>query len=384
MTRVGDVVRGSFTGRVLGSDAYLREASEGGVPYVRVGDLTELEVSETRRWVGAHRNDATYAEKGAVLFAEQPTPGRVSVAAKRVAIHSDIRALECRSGVQPLFLSCSLMARRHEIQEFAKGRTIPRISKEELWNLKVRIPPVDEQMSAVKTVERYRTLKRNRQRSVSLTQAYPRSCFQQLVSRAQSETVVHKESIKDLIHGMKSGAPINSADETGLNAERALAVGAEEVAGTGYLLPEKCETVRLDSQSVAEERLRADEIVVVARGNLTGEASRAPTREDFETMIPNSSLIRLKVNTEKVDPTYLVHSIMANRVQSLISRYKAQFSPSRIRQRDLAELKVTVVPRSLQSDFARRLNGLQPLLRSQHQSIHLMEELGDSILSRFR
>lgn len=384
ITQVGEVVRTSSTGSVLGSDAYLKDASERGVPYVRVGDLKELEVTETGKWVAAHRRDATYVEKGAVLFAEQPVPGQVSVAGRKVAIHSDIRALECRSEVEPMFLACSLMARQHEIQKFAKGRTIPRISKQELWSLKVRVPSVDDQKHVVETAKRYRTLKRSRQRSVSLAQAYPRSCFQQLVSHARSRGVVSKVLIKDLLDGMKGGSPINSTDETSTNTEYALAVGTEEVTGSGYILREKCETVRLNSQSVSEERLRANELVIVARGNLTGKAARAPEDGTAKPMVPNSSLIRLKVNTENVDPTYLVHSIMTDRVQSLISRYKSQFSPPRIPQRDLKEVKVTMVPKSLQLEFAQRLKELYPLLRRQHQSIHLIEELEHSILDRFR
>jgi restriction endonuclease S subunit len=100
-------------------------------------------------------------------------------------------------------------------------------------------------------------------------------------------------------------------------------------------------------------------------------------------MIPNTSLIRLEVNTEKVEPTYLVHSIMSDRVQSLLSRRKSQLSSSRIRQQDLKEMKVPMVPKSIQEKFEQRLTSFSSFLRSQYQSDRLIEEMSDSILGRF-
>lgn len=382
-TQVSEALEDSYLGAVLDADAYVEEESDGAVPYVRVGDLTELEISEARRWVDGSRGDATYADKGAVLFAEQPVPGRVSVAKRRVAIHADIRALECKSMINPLYLACSLMARQSEIQEFARGRTIPRISKGELWNIEIRVPTIEAQNRHVGLAKRYSKLKRNRQRGIKLAQSYPRTCFQDLLGRAQMEDAFYEAQLIDLVRGMKNGSSIHSTDKENTRAERVMTVGAEEVAGAGVITPETCETVEVGRESADRESLKKDEVVIVARGSLSGKAARPP--DDLtHRMVPNTSLIRLRVETDKVEPTYLVHSIMSDRVQSLLSRRKSQFSSSRIRQHDLKEMRIPMVPKSIQKKFERRLTRLWPLLRSQYQSDRLIEELSDSILDRFR
>jgi restriction endonuclease S subunit len=182
---------------------------------------------------------------------------------------------------------------------------------------------------------------------------------------------------------MKNGSPVKSTDEESSNAERVLAVGAEEVTAAGVLFPEKCETVEVNGKSAGRESLGEDEVVFVARGNLAGKAA-VPLDDSTQVMVPNTSLIRLEVNTERVEPTYLVHSIMSDRVQSLINRHKSQLSTPRIRQRDLKEIKVPMVSKSTQRKFKRQLSGLRSLLQRQHQSSRLIEELSDSILDRFR
>lgn len=382
-TQVSEVLDDSYLGAVLDADAYVEEESDGAVPYVRVGDLTELEISGARRWVDGSREDATYAGKGAVLFAEQPVPGRVSVAKQRMAIHSDIRALKCKDGINPVYLACSLMARQPEIQECSRGRTIPRISKGELWDMEIRLPTIEEQDRQVGLANRYGKLKRNRQRSIKLAQCYPRSCFRDLLGRARLEDAFYEAQLTDLLRGMKNGSSIQSTDKEGTSAERVMTVGAEEVAGAGVLIPETCETVELDRESADRETLKESEVVIVARGSLAGKAA-SPPDDLTHGMVPNTSLIRLEVNTDKVEPTYLVHSIMSDRVQSLINRRKSQLSSPRIRQQDLREMKVPMVPKSIQKKFERRLTSFWPLLRSQYQSDHLIQELSDSVLDRFR
>jgi len=275
------------------------------------------------------------------------------------------------------------MARQPEIQEFARGRTIPRISKEELWNMEIRVPTIEEQDRQVGLAKGYSKLKQNRQRGIKLAQSYPQSCFQDLLGRAQLEDAFYEVQLTDLLHGMKNGSPVESRDKKNTNAERVMAVGAEDAAGAGFLIPEMCKTVEVDRESADRGSLKKDEVVIVARGNLAGKAARPP--DDLtQGMIPNTSLIRLEVNTEKVEPTYLVHSIMSDRVQSLISRRKSQLPSTRIRHQDLKEMKVPMVSKSIQKKFERRLSSFWPLLRSQHQSARLIEELSDSILDRFK
>jgi restriction endonuclease S subunit len=202
------------------------------------------------------------------------------------------------------------------------------------------------------------------------------------MGRAQLEGASYEAQLTDLLRGMKNGSSIQSTDKERTRAERVMTVGAEEVAGSGVLIPETCETVEVDRESADRETLKKDEVVIVARGNLAGKAARPPD-DLVHGMIPNTSLIRLEVNTEKVEPTYLVHSIMSDRVQSLLSRRKSQLSSSRIRQQDLKEMKVPMVPKSIQEKFEQRLTSFSSFLRSQYQSDRLIEEMSDSILGRF-
>ncbi len=145
-----DVVGGGTPSRSV--DAYWT----GSTPWITSADISDDGTIEVRR----HISDAGVAASAtnvvlhdSVIVVTRVGLGKVARAPEDIAFSQDCQALPPLEGINPEFLRLQLSRTAQSLRAMSRGTTISGVTKKQLLDLRLSIPPVREQERIVAAIE---------------------------------------------------------------------------------------------------------------------------------------------------------------------------------------------------------------------------------------
>ena len=173
--------------------------AETGIPWVKIENLDQGEVYETREYLSAEgAQKVAVVPKGAVLFSVAGTLGKIGTAGCSLATNQQIMSViaEPDSGVLPKFLYYYLKFSREAVVGRAFRTELRRINKNQLQEIVVPIPSVEDQerMTALLNRAEEYLLVQNRKKEVmekleKSVEAYCAQRFNPLAERKLSSSL---------------------------------------------------------------------------------------------------------------------------------------------------------------------------------------------------
>lgn len=242
--------------------------------------------------------------------------------------------------------------------------SIPGLNRDELYRTQVFVPSLSEQQRIAGMLDISEAIQRKREGGLDLLDQLLRSAFVKMFGQAVVEASARAlppgwrlatvESIASRAANSCAGGPFGST--LGRKDYRSAGVpvirGNNLVAGRGefreegfvFVTPAKAHQLR---RNVA---LPGD-VIFTQRGTL-GQVAQIPLSANYDRYIISQSQMKVTVNRELIDPTYLVHYFLSPRAEAELALRTVATGIPHINLSILKNLTVVLPPLSRQRDFS--------------------------------
>ena len=132
--------------------------------------------------MGLGGSGATLLPKGALLLCSRATIGEVRIAAMPVATNQGFKSLVCAESVDHEYLYYSLLTLKEQMVDLATGSTFLEISKRDVANVRLPLPPLPEQRAIAAVLMDVDALIASLEALIAKKRAIKRAAMQQLLT----------------------------------------------------------------------------------------------------------------------------------------------------------------------------------------------------------
>jgi type I restriction enzyme S subunit len=268
-----------------------------------------------------------------------------------------------------------------EMVRRATGASYPAVSDRIVCEAKLPLPALPEQRRIGEVLDKADTLRAKRRAALAQLNTIARSIFLDMFGDPASNP---------------KGWPITTlGDLISLGPQNGLYKPASDY-GTGTLILRidafydgvvtrltSLKRVRLSDQEVSLYGLRPGEIVInrVNSREYLGKSALVPMLP--EPVVFESNMMRMGVDSARIDPVYLIQLLQTRYVRAHILRSaKDAVNQSSINQQDVKSIPVVLPPPSLQMLFTQRLRRSESLAERQRSSLTTFDALFCSLQGR--
>jgi type I restriction enzyme, S subunit len=131
---------------------------KGNIAWITSADIDSFHTVQPRRWITneAIRNSATnLVPKGSIIVVTRVGLGKVAVAPEDLCFSQDSQALlPAKEKIDPKFAVLQLSQRVQSFKQISRGTTINGVTKKQLLDVELLLPPLDEQQRIVAEIEK--------------------------------------------------------------------------------------------------------------------------------------------------------------------------------------------------------------------------------------
>lgn len=179
LVKLGDlvVIKGGGT-----PSKKVEEYWNGDIPWASVKDLKSNEISitaDTITELGVKNSATNLIPAGTILTATRMALGKFVINSVDMAINQDLKALFIKdvSKVERNYLVRYLSSKAKYIEGEGKGATVKGITLDFLKELKIPLPPLEEQKRIAAILDKADSVRRKRQQAINLADDFLRSVF---------------------------------------------------------------------------------------------------------------------------------------------------------------------------------------------------------------
>ena len=177
MIKLGDVItfRGGGTPRKDVPEYWSDE-----IPWATVKDFKGLVLERTQDFIspqGLASSASNLIPSGHVIIPTRMALGKAAINAIDLAINQDLRALIPKVPIDTVYLLHMMLGLSDEIQSYGSGATVKGITQEKLSELKIPLPPIEEQKRIAAILDAADALRVKRRESIAQLDALLQSTF---------------------------------------------------------------------------------------------------------------------------------------------------------------------------------------------------------------
>lgn len=170
-------------------DKSVAEYWDGDIPWASVKDFKSGILDRTidkisQRGVASSATQVIPA--GSIIVPTRMAVGKVAINTIALAINQDLKALTPKSGVDTRFLYHALLANGSKLEEQATGATVKGIKLDVLRNLKIPLPPLEEQKRIAAILDQADTLRRLRRRALDRLNTLGQAIFHEMFAPSKA------------------------------------------------------------------------------------------------------------------------------------------------------------------------------------------------------
>ena len=163
---------------------------DGDIPWITSADITDIKTAKPRRFITreAIRESATnLIPKGNVIVVTRVGLGKLFTNYFDLCISQDSQGLILKDCINAVYLAHVLKPRVEEFKDISQGSTIQGVTKKQLAELQIPLPPLDVQREIVAEIEGYQKEITSRQKQVKELEGKIRSTVDRIWKEAPIE-----------------------------------------------------------------------------------------------------------------------------------------------------------------------------------------------------
>jgi type I restriction enzyme, S subunit len=356
----------------------------GDVPFVTPSDLGEVgSIQITPRTLteaGVQTADLLPAES--VLVCCIGSLGKIGFAGRPLVTNQQINAVVFNSAkvyARYGYYACRMLKPKLELM--APATTVPIVNKTRFSELKIPVPPLEEQRRIAAILDQAETLRTQRRAALAQLDSLTQSIFLDMFGDPRNNPKAFPR--------MKLGELIDKGPQNGLYKS-----STEYGSGTPILRIDAfydgvvtklnlLKRVRLSSDEIELFGLALEDIVINRVNSIEylGKSALIPPLN--EPTVFESNMMRFSVQINLLRPDYLVHFLQTPYVKSqILSCSKNAVNQSSINQQDVKGFLINVPPLELQRLFALIIQSIETLQNSQRKALAELDTLFASLQQR--
>ena len=326
----------------------------GNIPWITSADICDVRTAEPRRFITQEAivNSATnLIPKGNVIVVTRVGLGKLFTNTFDVCISQDSQGLILKDGINADYLAYVLQPRVEEFKRVSQGSTIQGVTKKQLSEIQIPLPPLEVQKEIVSEIEGY-------QKVIDGARAVVENYRPHIVVDPEWPVVGITELVTDDPYSIKAG-PFGST----LKKECYVPVGykiygQEQVIrgdvtfGDYYITQEKYD--ELESCKV-----EAGDVLVSLVGTY-GKTLIVPS--DHEPGIINPRLVKITLNQQKMMPEFLVNAFTQEIVLQQIHGMSHGGTMNILSVKTLKKLRLPLPPLEIQRAIVEEIQSEQTII----------------------
>jgi len=276
-----------------------------------------------------------------------------------------------------IFVGSEIFTR--QIDSLVTGSTIHHYGPSHLKRVTIPLPPLSIQRQIVAVLEQAEAVKRQRQEADALTGALLQSVFYEMFGdMVRNERNWDVIEFGDIICETKNGLyKTEKFQGKGTPILRMYNIYKNRI------ILEKYHLLTITDDEFEQYQVKPGDILFNRVNSPIWLGKSAVIPKDIGKFVFESKNIRIRVNTSKADPEYIVWYLSTPAGKEEISkRAKAAVNQSTVNNTDLREFRILLPPLSLQQQFARVVESVERIREQQVASGKEIEELCEGLMQR--
>ena len=353
----------------------------GDIPFVTPGDLGEITPihTATRSLTEEGAKTGTLLPAGAVLVCCIGSLGKIGFAGKPLVTNQQINAvvfdgkkIDPRYG----FFACRLL--KPQLESMAPATTVPIVNKSRFSELKIPVPPLEEQRRIAVILDQAETLRTQRRTALALLDSLTQSLFLDMfgdpVANPKGWPFTRLDQLVRRDDSINYGVvqPGDALDE------------GVPLVRVGDVVDENFDPAalkRIDAaieQGYKRSRLRGDEILVTCVGSIGVVALVEPSMKGFNIA---RAVSRIPVSAQ-VNRVFLASYLRTDYVQRYFTSELRTVSQPTLNIKQICETRVIQPPLDLQQTFATRIAAIEALKATHRRALAALDALFASLQQR--
>ena len=324
----------------------------------------------------------------------------VGITRRPVAINQDIKALICADAAHPDYIAHMVKAAEPVVLRWVRATTADNFSIDNLRDLEIPLPPLDEQRRIAAILDKADALRRKRQRALDLLDGLTQSIFlemfgdpitnaKRLDSRPLGELNVDM-SYGPRFYNEKGGRaaaqaptrarPARRPDSIFLDSEDGIRiVRITDLSSSGHLRYGNMPKISLPLEEIDKHKSQPGDILFARTGATVGKI--ALIDEECPPNIPGAYFIRLRF-PDCINPVFASYALRTGAIQQIISEGSRQSAQQNFSGPGLRRLPFIVPKLDDQKKFAKQVDGARRMLLELERSAQTLESLFASLQFR--
>jgi len=367
----------------------VEEHWHGDIPWITGGDFSNGEVILGRRYINqvAVDNSATnVVPKGSILVVTRTGVGKIAIAPVDIAISQDITGIVLKRGLSSEYVTTAIRHKMSVLLSAQRGATIKGVTRKDVENLSIPMPPPSEQRRIVEILDQADALRKKRaEADKKAARILPALFYQMFGDPVTNPKGWDRIKLRHLLRQRKGsiqsgpfGSNLHNSDF--VPEGKILAVGIDNVHDTGFQLGRERRITEEKYAQLKKYTLEAGDVLITIMGTV-GRTCVFP--EWGGKAICTKHVYRIKTNADRLKPEYLSACIrFSSAVRSQLGSSITGQIVKAITSKDLYNLVVDVPPPEIQGSFVSAKQKLDSQREEQMRSTAKLDRLFGSIMHR--
>lgn len=355
----------------------------GDIPWITGADINGSVVRTARSYIteeAVMRSATNRVPKGTVLLVTRTSVGKVAKAGVDLCFSQDITAVrQDESRLDASYLVHFLRTKQGYFERIARGATIKGVTREVLTDLRVPIPPLDEQRRIAAILDKAEELRAKRRAAIALLDQLPQAIFLEMFGDPVANPMGWPNSkclaeVADLVSGITKGRKVN---EKPLRAVPYLAVANVQ---DRHLALQTVKTIEATEDEIARYRLVPNDLLLTEGGDPDKLGRGSLWNSELPEAIHQNHIFRVRVKSREVTPLFLSWLIGSRYGKAYFLRQAKQTTGiATINMGQLRAFPLLLPPVALQETFAAHVETVHCAQSAHHSAITELDALFASL-----
>ena len=360
----------------------------GDIPWVTPTDLPALgegivEVENTGDAItekGLASCSASLLPPGTVLFSSRASIGKIGIATVPLTTNQGFANLIPRPSLESRYLAWCLHFHANRIAGLAGSTTFKEVTKSALKRFRIPLPPLSEQRRIVEILDQADRLRRLRTDADAKAARVLPALFIRMFGDSATNpmgwpTAPLGDAIVETQYGTSKRA---NTDDKGVPVLR-----MNNISSAGEIDLADIKFVDLDPTELARQLLQPGDLLFNRTNSIELVGKTGLWEESGLQAVAASYLIRVRVNRDKLVPSYVWALMQSAHMRSVLaSRARRAVGMANINATELRRLPAMFPPLQLQKDFVALSASIRQINEHRYRSLNSTEQLFRNLLNR--